>query len=228
VDLDHLPTGAPHFLGRETELAALDTAWAEEGKTSILQLIAPGGAGKTALMTRWVDRLRAEHWRGAAAVFGWSFYSQGSSEDRQASEDGFLEAAIQFFGVNIAPAASPWDKGAALAEAVAKQHTLLILDGLEPLQYPPTAAALPGTLKAPGVQTLLKRLASQGQPGLTLITSREHLADLADRVRNAERPEAGVQVLDLGNLAEADGAKLLHRLGVTRAGEADIGPEDND
>jgi tetratricopeptide (TPR) repeat protein len=228
VDLDHLPTGAPHFLGRETELAALDAAWADQGKTAILELIAPGGTGKTALMTRWVDRLRAEHWRGAAAVFGWSFYSQGSGEDRQASEDGFLEAALRFFGVNIAPAASPWDKGAALAEAVARQKTLLILDGLEPLQYPPTAAALPGTLKAPGVQTLLKRLASRGQPGLTLITSREHLADLADRVRNAERPEAGVQVLDLGNLADADGAKLLHRLGVTRAGEADIGPADQE
>ncbi|MBL8474246.1 MAG: hypothetical protein JNM98_20815, partial [Rhodocyclaceae bacterium] len=98
---------------------------------------------------------------------------------------------------------------------------LLILDGLEPLQYPP-GHALAGELKAPGVQTLLKQLAAHGQPGLVLITSRDSLTDLADRLRDGERADAGVVLLGLGNLAEADGARLLYRLGVTRAGAAAI------
>ncbi|WP_300450466.1 toll/interleukin-1 receptor domain-containing protein [Accumulibacter sp.] len=221
IDLSHLPAGAPHFLGRQAELAALDQAWAETGRTPIVQLIAPGGTGKTSLMTRWVDRLRAENWRGAKRVFAWSFYSQGSGEDRRASEDGFLDAAIRFFGVTVEAAASPWDKGEQLATTVAAYRSLLILDGLEPLQYPP-GHALAGELKAPGVQTLLKRLAARGQRGLVLITSREHLADLADRARDAERPDAGVLLLDLDNLVDSDGARLLYRLGVRRAGAAAI------
>ncbi|MBL8470421.1 MAG: ATP-binding protein [Rhodocyclaceae bacterium] len=221
IDIDHLPQGAPHFQGRKDELAALDQAWGDSGRTRVVQLIAPGGTGKTSLVTRWLDSLCSGGWRGAEQVFAWSFYSQGSGEDRQASEDGFLEAALIFFGVRIDAAASPWDKGAKLADAVAARRSLLVLDGMEPLQYPP-GSPLAGELKAPGVQTLLKRLAARGQPGLVLITSREHLADLADRVRDGERPDAGVVVLDLGNLEDGDGARLLYKLGVTRAGASRI------
>ncbi|MEY2633647.1 MAG: hypothetical protein RIR00_2301 [Pseudomonadota bacterium] len=228
IELSHLPKGAPHFLGREVEMAMLDEAWAAAGTTTIVQLIAPGGTGKTALVSRWLDSLRATGWRGAEKVFGWSFYSQGSDDKRQASEDGFFEAALKWFGVDIAPAASPWDKGAALAQAVAASRSLLVLDGLEPLQYPPTAAALAGELKAPGLQTLLQTLARNGQPGLVLLTSREHLADLAEWVRNPDRSDAGVVALDLGNLCEADGARLLWNLGVKRAGAAAIPNDDEE
>ena len=228
VNLKHLSPGAPVFLGREVERAALDAAWADSGKTHVLQLIAPGGTGKTSLVTRWLDKLRFDGWRGAERVFGWSFFNQGSGDARQASEDVFFDAALKWFNVTIAPAAFPWEKGEALADEVARQRSLLILDGLEPLQFPPTSSALAGELKAPGLQTLLRQLAGQGQPGLVLVTSREHLADLAEWVRNGDRPEAGVVLLDLGNLADADGARLLHRLGVTRAGAAEIPADDEE
>ena len=72
-------------------------------------------------------------------MFAWSFYSQGTGMDRLATSDGFIHSALIFFGdAKLADSAAPaWDKGARLAELVAQHHTLLILDGLEPLQHPP-------------------------------------------------------------------------------------------
>lgn len=65
---------------------------------------------------------------------------------------------------------SPWDKGRLLAGAIARNRTLLMLDGLEPLQHPPGPQG--GQLRAPGVQALLRALASAGQPGLCVVTTR--------------------------------------------------------
>jgi hypothetical protein len=220
IDLSHLPAGADHFLGRQTELAALDTAWADSGRSQILSLIAPGGVGKTALVKRWLEGFQGDAWRGARRVYAWSFYSQGTGDDRQASEDQFLAAALAWFGVELNPALNPWDKGQRLAEAVAAERTLLLLDGVEPLQYPPGTSA--GALRAPGLKALLGHLVSAGHPGLCLITSRERLTDLAEYERTRDHPQGRVRTLDLGNLGPADGARLLHRLGVRRAGAARI------
>ncbi|AGA90131.1 SEFIR domain-containing protein [Thioflavicoccus mobilis 8321] len=225
VDLNHLPADAEHFLGRGPELAALDTAWTEGSATSVVELIAPGGTGKTALVKRWLDcRLRPAGWGGANRVFGWSFYSQGTGEDRQASEDPFLAAAIRWFGVEIEPSVNPADKGRALADCLYHSHTLLILDGLEPLQYPP--GPLAGELRAPGLKALLTQLAAAGHPGLCVLTSREWLQDLAGAVRGDTHPQGPVLRLDLGNLSDPDGACLLHRHGATRAGAAPIPADD--
>jgi hypothetical protein len=223
IDLSHLPAGAEHFLGRQPELAALETAWTQPG-TALVELIAPGGTGKTALVKRWLDGLRAKGWSGVAQVYGWSFYSQGTGEDRQASEDHFLAAAIEWFSVDIAPSANPADKGQALAERIRASRTLLVLDGLEPLQYRP--GPLAGELRAPGLQALLTRLASAGHPGLCLLTSREWVQDLAEWVCNDTNSDRPVLRLDLGNLSDTDGARLLHTLGVKCAGAAAIGPDD--
>ncbi|EGV27578.1 SEFIR domain protein, partial [Thiorhodococcus drewsii AZ1] len=225
AELSHLPAGTEHFLGRGPELAALDAAWAEGSATSVVELKAPGGTGKTALVKRWLDcRLRPAGWCGSDRVFGWSFYSQGTGEDRQASEDPFLAATIQWFGVQIEPSANPADKGRALAERICTTRTLLILDGLEPLQYPP--GPLAGELRAPGLKTLLTQLAAAGHPGLCVLTSREWLQDLGEWVRTESNPHGAVLRLDLGNLDESDGAALLHARGATRAGAAPIGPDD--
>lgn len=224
IDLTHLPDGAEHFLGRTVELAQLDAAWVTAGGSAIVELIAPGGVGKTSLVKRWLDKLRADSWRGARRVYGWSFYSQGTRDDKQASEDHFLAEALAWFGVTIDPATNPWDKGRALAQAVSASRTLLVLDGVEPLQYPP--GPLAGELHAPGLKALLQHLATAGHSGLCLITSRERLEDLNQYERNASRPEGVVQRLNLGNLDETDGARLLHALGTNRAGAAAIDATD--
>lgn len=224
IDLTHLPEGAPHFLGRKKELAALDTLWNDTGRSAIVQIIAPGGVGKTALVKRWLDGLRGIGWQGARRVYGWSFYSQGTREDRLASEDLFLASALKWFGVQVEASLNPWDKGRALAAAVVASRTLLLLDGVEPLQYPP--GPLAGELRAPGLKALLLHLATAGQPGLCVISSRERLTDLDEY--EGDGHEACVHRLDLGNLSEADGARLLHELGVKRAGAAVIDADDTE
>jgi hypothetical protein len=141
------------LIGREQELALLDLAYASSFgvppsggpgsrvnaglQTAIVSLVAWGGVGKTMLVQQWLQRLQREGWFGARRVYAWSFYSQGTKEDRQASEDTFLAHALEWFGVQCEPTLSPWDKGRLLADAVARERTLLILDGIEPLQYPP-------------------------------------------------------------------------------------------
>ena len=112
----------------------------------------------------------------------------------------------------IAPSANPADKGQALADdRLGTSRTLLILDGMEPLQYPPGPMA--GELRAPGLKTLLAQLAAAGHPGLCVVTSREWLQDLAEWVRNEANPQGCVLRLDLGNLSDTDGAALLHARG---------------
>lgn len=105
---------------------------------------------------------------------------------------------------------------------MAAQRTLLILDGVEPLQYPPGLhdIGLAGELRAPGLKALLTHLASAGQPGLCVLSSREFIKDVAEWVGGP------VRRIDLGNLGELDGARLLHALGARRAGAAAIDAED--
>jgi hypothetical protein len=221
TDLTHLPAGAAHFLGREHELAALDAAWASAGKTALVELIAPGGTGKTALVKRWLDHVKTDNWRGASRVFAWSFYSQGSGDERNASEDVFLAEAIQWFGVSVAASLNPADKGRALAEAIVAHRCLLVLDGLEPLQHPP--GPLAGELRAPGLKALLTHLAYAGRPGLALLTSREALKDLDEW---AHSPSGAALRIDLGNLSDRDGAALLHAEGANKAGRMPIAADD--
>ena len=136
ISLAKLPSTNPELFGRNKELKLLDDAWVNP-KTNIVCFVAWGGVGKTALVNSWLGRMRADNFRGAERVFGWSFYSQGASEGKQTSADLFIASALSWFGDPDPTKGSPWDKGVRLAEFIRKQHTLLILDGLEPLQNPP-------------------------------------------------------------------------------------------
>ncbi|RPJ57842.1 MAG: TIR domain-containing protein [Acidobacteria bacterium] len=224
------------LIGREQELALLDLAFTQS-HTAIVSLVAWGGVGKTMLVQHWLRRLQREGWFGTKRVYAWSFYSQGTKEDRQASEDTFLAHALEWFGVQCETTLSPWDKGRLLADAVARERTLLILDGIEPLQYPP--GPMGGQLRAPGVQSLLKHLArkanaevrgqkSKASNSLCLVTTREPLTDLADFQRREGSPWGSVLRVDLGNLTDEAGAALLHHAGANRAGAAEIKPDDKE
>ena len=84
-------------------------------------------------------------------------------------------------------------------------RTLLILDGLEPLQNPPGPQE--GRLREPSLQALLRELAAFNT-GLCVITTRLPAADLADHERTSA-PRRG-----LDQLSSDAGAKLLRALGV--------------
>ena len=207
IALRKLPTTTAKLFGREKELALLDEAW-ENPKTRIVSLVAFGGVGKTALVNAWLRRMREDHFRGAERIYGWSFYSQGASVDRQVSADAFLAETLRWFGDPEPDAGSPWQKGERLAELVKKQRTLLILDGMEPLQD----LQQEGRVKDPGLQSLLKELAYDN-PGLCVITTRHTIADLeeftlssaCERSLELLSPEAGGRLLESLGVVGMDG-----------------------
>jgi tetratricopeptide (TPR) repeat protein len=241
VYLANLPSTSQRLFGRHQELAMLDDALGRrngfEG-VEILVLVARGGTGKTALVNRWLDDLKRSSWGGANRVFGWSFYSQGSADDRLATDIEFLNSALERFGIPAGPGMSAYDKGVLLADAIRQTRTLLVLDGCEPLQHPPSPPRQGraeggvasrtregGRFRALGLRALLRQLARAGHPGLVVVTTREPLTDLADTTRSAENPSGSVRRRSLADLAPEDGARLLHALGCNRAGEERIGPD---
>ncbi len=198
-----LPITGEHLVGRERELVRLDHAW-ERRNTTIFCIVAWGGLGKSALVNRWLGMLSKQDWPGAERVFGWTFYSQGVRE-APTSADGFIDAALRYFGDPEPNAGTPWDKGQRLATRIRERRTLLVLDGLEPLQAPPGPEE--GRLKDPALATLLKALALHN-PGLCVITTRIPVADIASWQSTT------VETLYLDHLPEASGAELLHTLGI--------------
>src|SRR5207244_3788369 len=102
-------------------------------------------------------------------------------------------------------AASPWNKGSRLAQLVVQRRTLLVIDGVEPLQHPP--GPLAGELKDPALATLLKGL-GRSNSGLCIVTTRERVADLAP-FRDTTAPE-----WQLHHLSIPGGVELLKTLGV--------------
>jgi tetratricopeptide (TPR) repeat protein len=203
IDLSALPATGPHFFGREAELARLDHAWATPA-TNVLSLVAWGGAGKSALVNHWLGSMAVEAFRGAERIYGWSFFSQGTRET-ETSADEFFKAALGWFRDPAPEAGSPWQKGERLAGLIQRQRTLLVLDGLEPLQNPPGVEG--GKVKDPALGELLRHLAAHN-PGLCLVTTRIEVADLADW-RKTTAP-----VIDLGRLSTPAGTALLEAIGV--------------
>jgi tetratricopeptide (TPR) repeat protein len=204
LDLGRLPIPGRQFVGREKEMERLDKAW-EDPRTHVLTLVAFGGVGKSALVARWLDRMAADNWRGAEWVLDWSFYSQGT-EDRVTSAESFIDHALRFCEDKDASAGSLYDRGARLAALLRERRTLLVLDGIEPLQYAPGRPEIEGRLKDPGLKALLKGLAA-GNTGLCVVTTRERIADLDGS------PTTAPQV-DLEDLEVEAAVALLRQLGV--------------
>jgi len=204
IQITKLPHTNSRLIGRETELTMLDNAW--DNGTNILTLKAMGGTGKTSLLKNWLDNFVESNYRGAQAVFTWSFYSQGSAENKQVSTDEFFESALRFFGYTEDKLPAPHDRGIQLARLVATERTLLILDGLEPLQHP--VGIFHGELKDQSLKALLQQLAVSNT-GLCLISSRQTVEELRGK------PETLVLQHDLEQLQLKDGVELLRRIGVT-------------
>jgi hypothetical protein len=167
--------------------------------------VALGGEGKTALVAKWTVGMAEKGWPDAEAAFAWSFYSQGSSEQQASSSDLFLAEALKFFGAAAIEGESPHDKGRRLAACVSAKRAAIILDGLEPLQYPPTSP-LAGQLKEEGLSALLKGLA-QSSKGLCVVTTRY-------RIRDIEAYATAAPQRELAPLSKEAGARLLDTLGV--------------
>ena len=203
ISVARLPITGSDVFGRDEDIAFLDSAWASQD-VNVVTIIAWAGVGKSTLVNRWLRRMAVEHYRSAQLVFGWSFYRQGTSGGTS-SADEFLDVALAWFGDPDPRIGTPWEKGERLAKLIAHRRTLLVLDGLEPLQYPPGSQE--GRVREPSVQALLRELAAFNR-GLCVITTRLPIADLADHeCSSAPRRE-------LEQLSSDAGAQLLRALGV--------------
>ena len=121
------------------------------------------------------------------------------------SADEFLDAALAWFGDPDPRLGTAWEKGERLAKLVAHRRTLLVLDGLEPLQNPPGPQE--GRLREPSLQALLRELAAFNK-GLCVITTRTPVADIANHEGSSALSR------NLEQLSSGAGAKLLRALGV--------------
>ena len=203
ISLARLPVTGSDVFGREEDIAFLEDAWANQ-QVNVVTIIAWAGVGKSTLVNHWLRRLAAERYRSAQLVFGWSFYRQGTSGGTS-SADEFVDAALVWFGDPDPRIGTAWEKGERLAKLISNRRTLLVLDGLEPLQNPPGPGE--GRLRDPSLQALLRELATFNT-GLCLITTRTPVADLADHERSSALRR------ELEHLSSDAGAKLLCALGV--------------
>jgi hypothetical protein len=228
VDISRIVKYAPpKLIGREQETALLDKTLAQmkrgtKVRPRVLTFVALGGEGKTSLVAKWVDGLDQKDWPGCEAAFAWSFYSQGSREQVAVSSDLFLAKALEFFGdaEMAASAQGAFEKGQRLARLVGDRKSVLVLDGLEPLQFPPHSVT-PGKLKDQGIEALLSGLARHSA-GLCVVTTRFEIADVKSWPETAPQHEllrlskqAGVEVLQSigvqGSLTPGSGISLNDR-----------------
>jgi serine/threonine protein kinase len=203
ISVARLPVTGSDVFGREEDIAFLDDAWANQD-VNVVTIVAWAGVGKSTLVNHWLRRMATDHYRSAELIFGWSFYRQGSSGETS-SADEFLDAALNWFGDPDPRLGTAWEKGERLAKLIAHRRTLLVLDGLEPLQNPPGPQE--GRLREPSLQALLRELAAFNT-GLCVITTRTPVADIADH------EHASALRRDLEHLSSDAGAKLLQALGI--------------
>jgi tetratricopeptide (TPR) repeat protein len=203
ISVSRLPVTGRDVFGREEDIAFLDAAWPNQD-VNVVTIVAWAGVGKSTLVNHWLRGMTAERYRSAQLVYGWSFYRQGTSGGTS-SADEFIDAALSWFGDPDPRIGTAWEKGERLAKLIAHRRTLLVLDGLEPLQNPPGSQE--GRLREPALQALLRELAAFNT-GLCVITTRTPVADIADH--------EGVSVLrrELEQLSSDAGVKLLRSLGV--------------
>jgi tetratricopeptide (TPR) repeat protein len=216
ISVARLPVTGSDVFGREEDIALLDRAWANKD-VNLVTIVAWAGVGKSTLVNHWLRGMATEHYRSAELIFGWSFYRQGSSGEIS-SADEFLDAALTWFGDPDPRLGTSWEKGERLAKLVAHRRTLLILDGLEPLQNPPGPRE--GRIREPALQALLRELAAFNT-GLCVITTRTPVADIADHERTSALR------CDLEQLSSDVGAKLLEALGV-KGHEAELRNASNE
>lgn len=140
-------------------------------------------------------------------MFGWSFYSQGSHSTFTNSQP-FFSAVLPFLGITEIPK-DEIAKARLLAQCLQQQPCLLILDGLEPLQYPENLPAMGGELQDGALKEFFACFRQLAGHSFVLLSSRQPLVEL-----KKWQPEHFL-TLNLKTLPDDDGAALLQALGVT-------------
>src|SRR5690606_11855729 len=130
----------------------------------IISVVAWGGVGKTSLAKLWLQKIRRTTDR---QVLEWSFYFQGNNDTSIVSSETFFEKAFLYFG-HTYNRMSLSESGKKLARIVSETNSIIVLDGLEPLQY--SKPPLKGGIKDVGLRVFLNDLSSL-PGGFVLITT---------------------------------------------------------
>jgi hypothetical protein len=194
---------APRFVGRSTELKFLATFW-NNSTPGVLSLVGIGGAGKTAIASRFLAALLSSAENAPEAVFVWSFYEEPDTEI-------FLQQCFEYFSgqKRIDARGAGWFH--LLRDALADgRRNLLILDGLERVQYEHGSLGQHsfGELQDRLLRGLLERIADGCGNTRAIITSRFPVVDL-------ERWEGiGYWSLDVDEIDETSAVQLLRSHGL--------------
>lgn len=200
--LPHRLPAAPHFVGREQELATLRALWSS-GAAGVWALVGLGGSGKTAVAARFLEELPSIEPR-PEGVFVWSFYLEPDA-------GYFLQELFRW----LVPAGAPTEaRGGGLfhliRDALAQGgRRLLVLDGLERVQRPDDSGGPHGQVEDPLLRGLLTRVAEALGQTVALVTSRFPLTDLT-----ACRGH-GYCEIDVGGLSAEAARELLRARGVS-------------
>jgi hypothetical protein len=199
---------ARSFTGRSEELAKLDR-WAADPTVRLIGVTAWGGAGKTALVTHWLQQTGGAAKRaGARGVFAWSFYSDPSVEHWAAA---LAEWAATALGVRLI---GRGNAAAVVAAITRSAPVVLVLDGLEVNQEGPASDAY-GRLISGALREVLSALCRVEHRSLVVLTSRFPFADVQGFDGTTAR------MLDVPPFTPAEGAALLDAVSPGAVGEAD-------
>lgn len=212
ISVSSMPITNEEIFGRESETKLLDDIW-RSSETNVVQIVGFGGTGKSSLVNSWLSKMDERDYAGAEKVYAWSFYWQGCSRDLKTSGDMFVEHALEWFGDENPTIGTPWAKASRLATLIRDSNTLLILDGLEPLQNPPGPKE--GQIDSPAVALLLRELAADNR-GLCIITTRLPVSDVS------AFSDGRSNIINLENLTNDMGVEMLQRMGVS-GGQSQIG-----
>jgi hypothetical protein len=202
VPVSWVPAAEPvaHFTGRAEELARLDR-WAADPQVALIGVTAWGGAGKTALVTHWVQEAGGAARRpGIGGVFGWSFYADPSA-DRWAA--ALLKWAREDLGIAVTGTGR---QAAAVLTLMRVVPVLLVLDGLEVAQEGPAGDGF-GRLLDGTLREVLAGTCQFPHAGLVMLTSRFPFADLETF------DGASARMLEVPPFTPAEGAALLAAMG---------------
>ena len=193
------PERAGHFTGRAEELARLDR-WATDPQVALIGVTAWGGAGKTALVTHWVQDAGGPDRRpGVRGVFGWSFYADPSAEH-------WAEALLEWAREDLRIAVAGTRQAVAVLGLLRVVPLLLVLDGLERVQEGPAGDGF-GRLLDGTLREVLAGICQQPPGGLVVLTSRFPFSDLETF------DGASARMLDVPPFTPAEGSDLLAAAG---------------
>lgn len=205
IDLSRLPTPSVNrVFGRDIELEELNNCLAA-GNISVATVVSFAEFSKTALIDTFLNQI-APAFQDADMVFAWHFYSQERQNETVANSSLFFDTALQFWGYRDVLPAHDNEKALRLAELLRTRKSILVLDGIEPLQHSPQFNH--GCFNDKAMQILLTELARNGltNGGLVIVSSRQALTEL-------ER-FSGAKTIAVKKLDRVAGTRFLRYLGV--------------